>query len=101
MSWCGVTDEWVEERGRGKTRWRYSPDGERTMYTPTRPRTHLNLGRTQTHTSSRTRADAPTTHSLSVKADLIMVTPISERRSQHGGGRGRLLDARRDEQSEH
>ena len=62
MSWCGVTDEWVEERGRGKhycnTVWTV-----RDPCTPTHahPHTHtdththtLELKSMQTHTSAHT-----------------------------------------------
>lgn len=94
MSWCGVTDEWVEERGRGKhycnTVWT-----ERDPCTPThahprtRTHTHLNLGACK-HTRQVALTKMHTTHGLCLRADLIMVTPISKRWQQHGGGCGRL-----------
>lgn len=66
MSWCGVTDEWVEERDRGKhycnTVWLV-----RDPCTPTHahPHTHtLELGSMQTHTSSHTQADAHYTQTV-------------------------------------
>lgn len=102
MSWCGVTDEWVEERGRGKhycnTDWMV-----RDPCTPThshvRAHTHLNLGACK-HTSSRSHADAHYTQT------------VFEGRCNHGDTHLRAvvaawrwlrlsLNARRDEQSEH
>ena len=48
MSWCGVTDEWVEERGRGKhycnTVWTV-----RDPCTPTHAHPHTHTD-THTHT---------------------------------------------------
>lgn len=77
MSWWGVTDEWVEERVRGKhycnTVW--------TLRDPCTP-THA-LPRTHTHTHIYIKL---LSFSLCLRADLIMVTPILERWWQHGGG---------------
>lgn len=91
MSWCGVTDEWVEERGRGKhycnTVWTV-----RDTCTPTQAHLHMHTRtwtreHASTHVMSHSRRCTLHT-SLCLREDLIMVTPISER--QHGGGAGRL-----------
>lgn len=93
MSQCGVTDEWVEERGRGKHYCNTGLDGERPVHThtrtPTYTHTHLNLGACK-HTRRVALTQTHTTHGLCLRADLIMVTPISKRWQQHGGGCGRL-----------
>lgn len=90
MSWCGVTDEWVEETGRGKhyckTVYIDPCTHPHTHRTPTYKLKHLNLGADK-HMWSRSHAH---THTLCLRADLIIMTPISERWWLHGGGRGRL-----------
>ncbi len=72
MSWCGVTDEWVEERGRGKhycnTVWMVRNQRSPThAHPPTHAHTHthtLELEIMQTHTSHRTHADAHYTQAV-------------------------------------
>lgn len=100
MSWCGVTDEWVEERGRGKhycnTVWTVrDPCTPTHVHSPTHIHAHLNLG-----ACKHTHADAHYTQT------------VFEGRFNHGDTHLRAvlaawrwlwpsLDARRDEQSEH
>ena len=82
MSWCGVTDECVEERGRGKpycnTVWMEERPVCTHLCTPTCTHANLNLGASK-HTRQVAVTQTHTTHRLCLRADLIRVTPVSER----------------------